>query len=101
MPISNNVSGKIQDVADKIGKSTAKQLLPQIEKNQEKIQKVTNAIKTVQDAIAKAKKDVQEYIDKLKTMVNDFIARETAILTQEISKYIKLDLSGLTGGISL
>lgn len=101
LPISNNVSGKIKDVADSIGKSTAKQLLPQIEKNQKQIQKVTNAIKTVQDAIAKAKKDVQEYIDKLKTMVNDFIARETAILTQEISKYIKLDLSGLTGGISL
>lgn len=101
LPVAKSIADNIKTISDSIGKESAKQIIPYIEKKKEKVQLLTKTITEVKNAIVKAKKDAMEYINKLKTIANDFIARETAILSQEISKYIKINVGDLAGSLKL
>lgn len=101
LPVAKNIADNIKTISDSIGKESAKQIIPYIEKKKEKVQLLTKTITEVKNAIVKAKKDAMEYINRLKTIANDFIARETAILSQEISKYIKINVGDLAGSLKL
>lgn len=101
LPVAKSIADNIKTISDSIGKESAKQIIPYIEKKKEKIQLLTKTITEVKNAIVKAKKDAMEYINRLKTIANDFIARETAILSQEISKYIKINVGDLAGSLKL
>lgn len=101
LPVAKSIADNIKTISDSIGKESAKQIIPYIEKKKEKVQLLTKTITEVKNAIVKAKKDAMEYINRLKTIANDFIARETAILSQEISKYIKINVGDLAGSLKL
>ena len=101
LPVAKSIADNIKTISDRIGKESAKQIIPYIEKKKEKVQLLTKTITEVKNAIVKAKKDAMEYINRLKTIANDFIARETAILSQEISKYIKINVGDLAGSLKL
>ena len=101
LPVAKSIADNIKTISDSIGKESAKQIIPYIEKKKEKVQLLTKTITEVKNAIVKAKKDAMEYINRLKTIANDFIARETAILSQEISKYIKTNVGDLAGSLKL
>lgn len=93
--INDKISSDLQNIADKISADTSKKILPIVQKAQDKAVAVTKTVAEVKEAINLAKQQTKEYIDKLKTMANDFIARETAILTQELSKYVKINIGAI------
>lgn len=92
---NDKISSDLQNIADKISADTSKKILPIVQKTQDKAVAVTKTVTEVKEAINLAKQQTKEYIDKLKTMANDFIARETAILTQELSKYVKINIGAI------
>lgn len=92
---NDKISSDLQNITDKISADTSKKILPIIQKNQDKAVAVTKTVTEVKKAIDLARQQTKEYIDKLKTMANDFIARETAILTQELSKYVKINAGAI------
>lgn len=94
----DTISPEFKKIAQNISKDITKKIMPLVEKGKEKLKNVTKIVNTVKSAIQKAKKMAQEYIDKLKQIANDFIAKQTAIIAGEISKYIKLDFGGFSIG---
>lgn len=93
--VSSSIKPAIQRISKLTSESIASKVYPVIQKNMESVKKVSETIIKVKKEIAKAKAMVKEIIDKAKKVAEDFIKKQTEILRQEISKYVKLDFSGI------
>lgn len=97
--IKVNVGASIRPAIQRISKLTSEtitsQIYPVIQKGLTQVKKVTETINRVKKEIAKAKAMVKEVINKAKKVAEDFIKKQTEILKKEISKYVKIDFSGI------
>lgn len=100
LPANQKITADLKAITDKISLQTSTNILPLVQENQKKATNVTEIITEVKNAVNLAKQEAQKYINKLKDLANDYIARETAILTQEISKYVKLNIGDVSGYVS-